>query len=316
MWGTAFAHLLAGRGHEVTLVDSDATVVSSLVENGRNLRYLPELELTGIGALEVDQAAELFEQADLLVVVVPSRAFAAAVAALPGSSPLLSLTKGLDPVSSARLSTLVVDRPLAVLSGPNFAEEIAAGLPAAAVVASADSELAARLQAEIASAFFRVYLNPDLIGVELCGAAKNVIALAAGAVDGLGLGDNAKATLMTRGLAEMTRLGLASGARADTFAGLAGMGDLIATCWHPHGRNRRAGELIGRGVTPEQAREQIGTVEGMTAAPVLKEMAQRAGVELPITEAVCAVLSGGAVKDLAVELMGRKPTGEWSSSPV
>jgi glycerol-3-phosphate dehydrogenase (NAD(P)+) len=165
MWGTAFAHLLAGRGHEVTLVDSDATVVSSLVENGRNLRYLPELELTGIGALEVDQAAELFEQADLLVVVVPSRAFAAAVAALPGSSPLLSLTKGLDPVSSARLSTLVVDRPLAVLSGPNFAEEIAAGLPAAAVVASADSELAARLQAEIASAFFRVYLNPDLIGV-------------------------------------------------------------------------------------------------------------------------------------------------------
>jgi glycerol-3-phosphate dehydrogenase (NAD(P)+) len=316
MWGTAFAHLLAGRGHEVTLVDSDATVVSSLVENGRNLRYLPELELTGIGALEVDQAAELFEQADLLVVVVPSRAFAAAVAALPGSSPLLSLTKGLDPVSSARLSTLVVDRPLAVLSGPNFAEEIAAGLPAAAVVASADSELAARLQAEIASAFFRVYLNPDLIGVELCGAAKNVIALAAGAVDGLGLGDNAKATLMTRGLAEMTRLGLASGARADTFAGLAGMGDLIATCWHPHGRNRRAGELIGRGVTPEQAREQIGTVEGMTAAPVLKEMAQRAGVELPITEAVCAVLSGGAVKDRAVLLMVTNPTGEWSSSPV
>ncbi|MGA9762340.1 MAG: NAD(P)H-dependent glycerol-3-phosphate dehydrogenase [Gaiellaceae bacterium] len=316
MWGTAFARLLADRGHQVTLVDSDADLVRSLVDSGRNLRYLPELELEGIEALIVAEAGELFEQVDLLVVAVPSRAFATAVAALPGSSPLLSLTKGLDPLSSARLSTLVVDRPLAVLSGPNFAEEIAAGLPAAAVVSSADARLAARLQSEVASASFRVYVNPDLVGVELCGAAKNVIALAAGAVDGLGLGDNAKATLMTRGLAEMTRLGLACGARADTFAGLAGMGDLIATCWHPHGRNRRAGELIGRGVTPEQAREKIGTVEGMTAAPVLSEMAQRAGVELPITEAVCAVLGGGEVKELAVELMGRKPTGEWSASPV
>jgi glycerol-3-phosphate dehydrogenase (NAD(P)+) len=316
MWGTAFAQLLAGRGHQLTLVDSDHEVVRSLIENGRNLRHLPELELKGVKALEVEQAAELFEQVDLLVVAVPSRAFATAVAALPGSSPLLSLTKGLDPISSARLSTLVEGRPVAVLSGPNFAEEIAAGLPAAAVVASEDIELATRLQAEIASSSFRVYVNPDLIGVELCGAAKNVIALAAGAVDGLGLGDNAKATLMTRGLAEMTRLGLACGARADTFAGLAGMGDLIATCWHPRGRNRRAGELIGRGVTPEQAREQIGTVEGMTAAPVLSEMAQRADVELPITEAVCAVLRGGEVKELAIELMGRKPTGEWSASVV
>jgi glycerol-3-phosphate dehydrogenase (NAD(P)+) len=316
MWGTAFAQLLAGRGHQLTLVDSDPEVVRSLIENGRNLRHLPELELKGVKALEVEQAAELFEQVDLLVVAVPSRAFATAVAALPGSSPLLSLTKGLDPISRARLSTLVEGRPVAVLSGPNFAEEIAAGLPAAAVVASEDIELATRLQAEIASSSFRVYVNPDLIGVELCGAAKNVIALAAGAVDGLGLGDNAKATLMTRGLAEMTRLGLACGARADTFAGLAGMGDLIATCWHPRGRNRRAGELIGRGVTPEQAREQIGTVEGMTAAPVLSEMAQRADVELPITEAVCAVLRGGEVKELAIELMGRKPTGEWSASVV
>jgi len=316
LWGTAFAHLLSGREHEVTLVDSDAEVVRSLAGSGRNLRHLPELELTGVEALDVAQAGDLFASVDLLVVAVPSRAFAAAVAALPGSSPLLSLTKGLDPVSSARLSTLVAERPLAVLSGPNFAEEIAAGLPAAAVIASKDVELAARLQTEIASASFRVYVNPDLIGVELCGAAKNVIALAAGAVDGLGLGDNAKATLMTRGLAEMTRLGLACGARADTFAGLAGMGDLIATCWHPRGRNRRAGELIGRGVTPEQAREQIGTVEGMTAAPVLNEMAQQAGVELPITEAVCAVLGGGEVRELAVELMGRKPTGEWSASSV
>jgi glycerol-3-phosphate dehydrogenase (NAD(P)+) len=316
MWGTAFAHLLAARRHEVTLVDCDAEVVRSLADSGRNPRYLPELQLAGVEALTVAQAGELFGHLDLLVVAVPSRSFAAAVSDLPGASPLLSLTKGLDPVSGARLSTLVEGRPVAVLSGPNFAEEIAAVLPAAAVVASNDEQLAARLQSEIASPVFRVYVNSDLIGVELCGAAKNVIALAAGAVDGLGLGDNAKAALLTRGLAEMTRLGLACGARADTFAGLAGMGDLIATCWHPHGRNRRAGELIGRGVTPEQARAQIGTVEGMVAAPVLGEMARRAGVELPITEAVCAVLAGGEVKDLVIELMGRKPTGEWSTAPV
>lgn len=315
-WGTAFARLLAGRKHELALVDSDLEIVRSLAKTGRNPRYLPELQLDGVEARAVADAGELFERADLVVVAVPSRSFAEAISGLPGSSPLLSLTKGLDPVSGGRLSILVKGRPVAVLSGPNFAEEIAAGLPAAAVVASEDAELSSRLQSEIACSSFRVYVNPDLIGVELCGAAKNVIALAAGVVDGLGLGDNAKATLMTRGLAEMTRLGLACGARADTFAGLAGMGDLVATCWHPLGRNRRAGELLGRGVTPEQAREQVGTVEGMTTAPVLGEMARRCGVELPITEAVCAVLAGGEVRELAAELMGRKPTGEWSSSPV
>lgn len=314
-WGTAFARLLTGRGHELALVDSDLEIVSSLAETGRNPRHLPELQLDGVEARAVADAGELFEDADLVVVAVPSRSFAAAISGLPGSAPLLSLTKGLDPTSGGRLSTLVEGRAVAVLSGPNFAEEIAAGLPAAAVVASEDAELSSRLQSEIACSSFRVYVNSDLIGVELCGAAKNVIALAAGAVDGLGLGDNAKATLMTRGLAEMTRLGLACGARADTFAGLAGMGDLIATCWHPRGRNRRAGELLGRGVTPERAREQVGTVEGMTTAPVLGEMARSSGVELPITEAVCSVLAGGEVHELAAELMGRKPTGEWSPLP-
>jgi glycerol-3-phosphate dehydrogenase (NAD(P)+) len=313
MWGTAFARLLRDRDHAVTLVDCDPEVVKALAETGRNPRYLPGLELEGVEALEVSRAEGALVGADLVAVAVPSRTFAVATAELPGSSPVLSLTKGLDPISGGRLSTLVSGRPVAVLSGPNFAEEIAAGLPAAAVVSSEDAKLAAMLQAEIASPTFRVYVNPDLTGVELCGAAKNVIALAAGAVDGLGLGDNAKAALMTRGLAEMTRLGLACGARADTFAGLAGMGDLIATCWHPHGRNRRAGELIGRGVRPEQAREEIGTVEGMVAAPVLAEMAREAGVELPVTDAVCSVLAGGEVRELAVELMGRKPTGEWSA---
>jgi glycerol-3-phosphate dehydrogenase (NAD(P)+) len=233
------------------------------------------------------------------------------VRGLPDDAPVLSLTKGLDPESGARLLTLVQGRPVAVLSGPNMAEEVIAGLPTATALASEDLALAERLQAEINSVSFRVYVNGDLVGVELCAAAKNVIALAAGGVDGLGLGDNAKAALITRGLAEMARLGEACGAQPETFSGLAGMGDLIVTCWHPSGRNRRAGELIARGRTPEQAVEEIGqTVEGLTTAPVLRDLSHRLGIELPITEGVCTVLDGMELSDLLVGLMGRRPTEE------
>jgi len=242
---------------------------------------------------------------------VPSRAFASVVAELPGDAPVLSLTKGLDPSSGERLSRLVRGRRVAVLSGPNMAEEIAHGLPTAAVIASDDDALAERLQHEINSLAFRVYVNTDVVGVELCAAAKNVIALAAGGVDGLALGDNAKAALVTRGLAEMARLGEAAGADAETFAGLAGMGDLIVTCWHPSGRNRHAGELIAQGRTADEAVAEIGqTVEGLTTAPVLRDLSHRLGIELPITEGVCNVLEGMDLGDLAAGLMGRKPTEE------
>jgi glycerol-3-phosphate dehydrogenase (NAD(P)+) len=192
-----------------------------------------------------------------------------------------------------------------------MAEEVAAGLPGAAVIASEDEELALRLQDAVTSLAFRVYTNSDLVGVELCAAAKNVIALAAGGVDGLGLGDNAKAALITRGLVEMARLGEPLGADPETFAGLAGMGDLIVTCWHPSGRNRRAGELIARGATPDEAAAQIGqVVEGLTTAPVLRDLSHRLGIELPITEGVCAVLSGLQLHELVAGLMGRRPTDE------
>ena len=228
--------------------------------------------------------------------------------AYPGEAPVLSLTKGLDPATGNRLSTLVRGRPVAVLSGPNISEEIARGLPAAAVIASDDLELAERLQHEINSTVFRVYVNEDVIGVELCAAAKNVIALAAGGADGLGLGDNAKAALVARGLAEMGRLADAAGARPETFAGLAGMGDLIVTCWSPVGRNRRAGELIAQGTPPDEAVARIGmVVEGLTTAPVLRDLSQRLGIELPITEGVCAVLGGTSLTDLVGQLMGRRP---------
>jgi len=280
-WGTAFAHLLRERGHDVFVARRDG----------------------------IESAP--FEEADLVVIAVPSHAFGAVVSQVRGDAPVLSLAKGLDPATGARLSTLVSDRPVAVLSGPNMADEVLAGLPGATVIASADEELAVRLQDALNSSLFRVYVNEDVVGVELCGAAKNVIALAAGGVDGLGLGDNAKAALITRGLVEMARLGEASGASPETFSGLAGMGDLLVTCFHPSGRNRRAGELIARGASPDDARAEIGqVVEGLTTAPVLREVSHRIGVELPITEGVCAVLEGMPLQELAGSLMGRRPSKE------
>ena len=307
-WGTAFARLLADRGHEVTLAARDPEQARAIAETGRNPRYLSDVGLDDIAAAPFDEAP--FSASDLVVIAVPSRAFAEVVAGLPSDGPVLSLTKGLDPATGNRLSTLLGERPVAVLSGPNFAEEIGHGLPAAAVIASEDRELAEQLQVEINSLIFRVYVNQDVVGTELAAAAKNVIALAAGGVDGLGLGDNAKSGVVTRGLAEMARLGEACGGRGETFAGLAGIGDLIATSWSHHGRNRRAGELIARGKAPEEAAAEIGTVEGLTTAPVLRELSQRVGVEMPITNAVCEILEGRSLDELIANLMGRRPTAE------
>jgi glycerol-3-phosphate dehydrogenase (NAD(P)+) len=307
-WGTAFAHVLLERGHDVVLGCHTREQAAAIAETGRNPRYLGIVDLRRVEAVHLDDAPA---DVDVAVVAVPSVAFAAVVDRLDGDAPVLSLTKGLDPATGERLSTRVRARSVAVLSGPNIAEEIAVGLPTAAVIASDDGYLAGELQHAINSTVFRTYVNPDVVGVELCAAAKNVIALAAGGVDGLDLGDNTKAALITRGLAEMARLGEAAGARAETFAGLAGMGDLIVTCWSRHGRNRKAGELIAQGRTADDAVAEIGqTVEGITTAPVLQSLSQRLGVELPITDAVCSVLSGRSLHELVSHLMGRQPTEE------
>jgi glycerol-3-phosphate dehydrogenase (NAD(P)+) len=305
-WGTGFARLLADRSFEVTLAVRDPDVARTISETGRNPHYSRGVDLSGIAA-----TTSIPDDAELYVVAVPSEAYRSVVEALPGGAPVLSLTKGLDPETGERLSTLVRGRPVAVLSGPNMAEEVLAGLPAVSVVASEDVELARRLQEALSSLVFRVYVNDDVVGVELCAAAKNVIALAAGAVDGLGLGDNAKAALITRGLVEMARLGEALGASPETFSGLAGMGDLIVTCWHPSGRNRRAGELMARGASAAEALAEIGqVVEGLTTAPVLRDLSRRLEIELPITEGVCSVLAGRPLHELAASLMGRRPTDE------
>jgi glycerol-3-phosphate dehydrogenase (NAD(P)+) len=308
-WGSAFAQVLRESEHEVVLACRDLEQARTINETHRNPKYLPNADLRGIRAATIDEAP--IAGADLVVLALPSAVFTAVATALPGSAPVLILTKGLDPATGERLSTTVHGRPVAVLSGPNIAEEVAEGLPAAAVVASDEAGLALELQRAINSTRFRVYVNDDVLGVELCAAAKNVIALAAGAVDGLGLGDNGKAGLITRGLAEMRRLADACGANPDTFAGLAGMGDLIVSCFSPVARNRRAGELIARGATPDEAREQIGqVVEGLTTAPVLHALSQRCGVEMPITGGVCSVLAGTTLTDLLGELMRREPTTE------
>jgi glycerol-3-phosphate dehydrogenase (NAD(P)+) len=278
-WGTVFAGILRGRGHDVSVLGRDR-------ENG------------------------VVEAAELVVIAVPSRSFGGVVRDLPGSAPVLSLTKGLDPETGGRLTALVQGRPTAVLSGPNFAVEIARGLPTAAVVASDDNGLAIELQHAINTSSFRVYVNNDPAGVELAAAAKNVIALAAGAIDGLGLGDNAKAALITLGLADMRRLGIATGAKAETFAGLAGTGDLLATCWSRHSRNRRAGALMARGVTAAEAIRKVGTVEGLTTAPVLDDLATTFGIDLPITRGIRQALDGRQIGHVIAEFMSRPPTGE------
>jgi glycerol-3-phosphate dehydrogenase (NAD(P)+) len=308
-WGTAFAAQLQRHGHEVTLAARDPEVVQGIRETGRNPRYFPDAYLDGLAASTIEDAP--VEEADLVVVSVPSRVFGEVVSTLPGTAPVLSLTKGLDPGTGQRLSALVEGRKVAVLSGPNFAAEVVAGKPFASVVASTDRELGEWLQREMISGMFRVYFNADVLGVELCGAAKNVMALAAGVIDGLELGDNAKAAMLTRGLAEMTRLGTTAGARPETFAGLAGMGDLVVTGWSHLSRNRREGELIARGSDPTTAAATIAsTVEGLTTAPALARLASRLGVDLPITVAVTRLLAGEDPQELIVGLMARPPSEE------
>jgi glycerol-3-phosphate dehydrogenase (NAD(P)+) len=317
-WGTAFASHLAGRGHDVDLLARDGGHAAEIEATRENRQYLPGVRIADglrVGPL----AGGIAPDAGLVVLAVPSRAFGAVLGALdvPASADVLSLTKGLDPATGRRLSEVAAGllgdgARVAVLSGPNHAEEIARGTPAATVVASQPVGLAQRLQETIATSRLRVYANADVVGVELCGAAKNVIALAAGVSDGLGFGDNAKAALITRGLAEMTRLGASFDADPRTFAGLAGLGDLVATCCSSLSRNRRAGVLLAEGVAAADVEARIGMVaEGMTTAPVLRRVAAERGLELPITERVNALLEGESPIEAVSRLMAREPISEF-----
>ncbi|MGI9538666.1 MAG: NAD(P)H-dependent glycerol-3-phosphate dehydrogenase [Miltoncostaeaceae bacterium] len=319
-WGTALARLVALSGTPALLVCRTTDQARRMARERRAVGYLKGVDLPDavrVGSL--DDVATL-RDADLVVAAVPTRALHECAGWLserlaPGAR-FLSLMKGLDPVSGLRLSeawehALSVPIRFAALSGPNHAEEVAAGQPTATVVAG-DSELCRDVQGLLNGPRFRVYVNEDLIGVELCGAAKNVIAIAAGMSDGMGAGDNAKASLITRGLAEMTRLGVACGARDGTFRGLAGMGDLVATCTSPHSRNRRAGELIAEGLEADRVDQRLGQVaEGLWTVRALLELSGSVSVELPISQQVlAAAFEGRPIEQCMKALMAREPVSE------
>ncbi len=318
-WGTAFAMLCARHGVAVRLVCHTRAHAERVARDRVNPAYLPGVRLPDEIAVTAADDLQALAGVDLVVAAIPSRAVgrvagevAAVIAPVTG---VLSLTKGLDPATGRRLSELWREAlgpttPFAVLSGPNHAEEVAECQPTAAVVAG-DHALSVRVQGLLNGPEFRVYLNDDLVGVELCAAAKNVIAIAAGMADGLGFGDNAKASLITRGLAEMTRLGRAYGAHDATFRGLAGMGDLVGTCTSAHSRNRRVGELIATGLSSAEAEARLGQVaEGLWSVARLLELAERAGVELPISSEVAAAVAGKPVAECMRDLMARAPANE------
>ncbi|WP_322796001.1 NAD(P)H-dependent glycerol-3-phosphate dehydrogenase [Tepidiforma sp.] len=314
-WGVTLAALLERAGHDVTLIVR-SELEAHAVRAAGGLPRLAEhpvlshrVHLTP-APLEPSIAAALTGA----LVAVPSHAFRASVeaAGLPRALPVVSAAKGLELSTGSRLTQVLEDLGFArerigALSGPNLAHEIIQGLPAAAVVAVPDLALGDLWQASLSSGTFRVYSSADVLGVELAGALKNVVAIAAGAAWGLGFGANAVAAIMTRGLAEMTRLGVALGAEAATFQGLAGVGDLAATCFSPLSRNRRFGELLARGLSPTAAAAEIGeTVEGAVTAAAALRLAGSVGVELPITAEVAAVIGGErTVPEAMARLLGR-----------
>lgn len=298
-WGTALAIHLCKNGHEVTLWSHNPEKATAMTRTRVN-PMLPGAILPPEMACSGDPAS--VRGRDMVVLASPSFPFRTVCQTiapyLDRQSLLVSVTKGIEPETLLRMSQVageVTGHTVAVLSGPSHAEEVARGIPTGCVAACGDKAAAELVQDAFMSDRFRVYVNPDVVGVELGGALKNVIALCAGISDGLGFGDNTKAMLMTRGLTETARLGLALGARRETFTGLAGVGDLIVTCTSMHSRNRRAGILIGQGKTPEEAMAQVGAVvEGYYAARSAHLMATRLGADLPITAAAYRVLYEGA----------------------
>ncbi len=324
-WGTTLAVKLAAAERPVTLWAHTAEANEELATVRENRRYLPGIVFPPNLRVATD-VAYLAEPHRLYVLAVPSAHLRATLERLHDSmypdAALLSVVKGIEQGTHLRMSEVIEDelpgRRVAALSGPNLAREIADGLPAGSVIASHDAELAAELGSVLGSDRFRVYTNADLVGVELSGALKNVVALAAGFVDGLGLGDSGKAGIITRGLAEMTRLGVAAGAQQLTFAGLAGVGDLIATCMSPISRNRRAGELMASGMSWAGAAAHLnGVAEGVFTVRGALELAAEHGVELPIAEQVEAVVHAGRPPMQAVtELMSRVQKDELTGLRV
>jgi glycerol-3-phosphate dehydrogenase (NAD(P)+) len=318
-WGTVFAKVLADAGCDVTVWGRRPEIVESINERRENPDYLPGVELPGGVRATTDPGAAL-DGVEFVALAVPSQTLRANLAewTLPGDAVLISLMKGIELGTCRRMSEVVQEvggvpeSRIAVLCGPNLAREIAAGQPGAAVAACADEETARRVQMACMTPYFRVYTNPDVVGCELGGTVKNVVALCVGIAVGLGFGDSTRALLITRGLAEIARLGAALGADEHTFAGLAGLGDLVATCSSPLSRNRTFGENLGRGMTLEQVIAVTKqTAEGVKSSEAVLELARKHNVEMPITEMVAAVMHHGmSIEEAMLKLMSRTPKPE------
>ena len=321
-WGTTLAIILARRGLDVRLWARTEDEAADLRAQGQSSRFVPGVQFPP-GLSVTSDKADAFSEADLVIIAVPSRSLRDNLRlmgdALAGTAVVVSATKGLESVTGMRMSQILAEeldprahQGICALSGPNLAMEIIQDKPSSTVVASESLEVAVKAQSLITSHLFRVYTNEDIVGVEFGGALKNIIGLGAGICDGLGFGDNAKAAFMTRGLAEITRLGVAGGANPLTFAGLAGMGDLVATCSSTLSRNHHVGEQLAKGKTLEETRAAMANVaEGVdtTAAAVL--LADRLDVDMPITRATYNVLFNGVDLERAIsELLERAPTTE------
>lgn len=318
-WGTTFAGVLADGGAEVTLWARREEVAREIREEHANSAYLPGHRLPdalhGTSRLE-----EALDGVDGVVLAIPAQSLRATLerwSALP-AVPLLSLIKGIERGTDARISEVIADagradpERIGVLSGPNLSAEIAERRPCASVVAAPSQELADVLATWCEAPYLRAYTSTDVIGVEIAGAVKNVVAIAVGAATGLGHGHNTTASLITRGLAEITRLGVALGGRQETFAGLAGMGDLVATCASPLSRNHRLGLALGHGLDVEAAAAEVGqTAEGVATARAVADLASRLGVDMPITRSVVAVVDQGArIDEVTTALLSRSTRPE------
>ncbi|HEY0720003.1 MAG TPA: NAD(P)H-dependent glycerol-3-phosphate dehydrogenase [Gammaproteobacteria bacterium] len=320
-WGSALAIQLARNGVRAQLWGRNAEQMAHMERERRNARYLPDAPFPALLTATAD-LTQAVASGSAILVAVPSQSFRATLQQLKpllkDGAPLAWATKGLEPGTAKLLHQVVAEElgssyPTAVVSGPTFAAEVARGLPTAVTVASASPEVARFFAGCLHGAAFRAYTCGDVVGVELGGAVKNVLAIAAGIADGLGFGANTRAALITRGLAEMMRLGSAFGAQQETFMGLAGLGDLVLTCTDDQSRNRRVGLALGRGATLEQTVATIGqAVEGVKSAPEIVRVARDHSIEMPITEQVYRVLyEQCSVKEAVAALLGREPKAEY-----
>jgi glycerol-3-phosphate dehydrogenase (NAD(P)+) len=318
-FGTALSTIVAAKGCRVNIFDIDEAHLKRMEDAMENTDYLPGVKLKGDYHFYTDNKAAL-EDADFVVFALPAQHFRSALkSAVPyirKDALVMNIAKGIEQKTLKRMSEVAeeyfdMDRYVCI-SGPSHAEEVGIGVPTVVSVSSRKEETAIALADLFTTNRFRIYLNDDMKGMELAGSVKNVMAVGSGMIDGLGFGDNTRAAMITRGIAEMTRLGVKLGAKAETFAGLSGVGDMIVTCTSMHSRNFRCGRLIGQGMDPEEARKEIGmVVEGMFTAEAAYELSKQTGVEMPIAEAIYHVIKGTiSVEDALDTLMGRPRKSE------